>query len=95
MGGRTSGARAWIAAAAAVLALAAGGAALAETTSGWEVAPAASKYATLQSLAALGQNDIWAAGYRYDTRRSVWAPATEHWDGQRWRFVSAPHATPG
>src|SRR5207244_10649275 len=32
---------------------------------------------------------------RYDTRRSVWAPATEHWDGRRWQFVSAPHATAG
>jgi hypothetical protein len=85
----------WAAAAAAALALAAAGVAGAEVESGWQVVPAASKFATLQSLAALGPNDVWAAGYRYDTRRSVWAPATEHWDGQRWRFVGAPHATPG
>jgi hypothetical protein len=89
--------RGWLAvAAAAVLALAAGGGARAQLhASGWNVVPAPSRFATLNSLASLSESDIWAAGYRYDTQRGVYAPATEHWNGQQWRFFTAPHETPG
>jgi hypothetical protein len=45
---------------------------------------------TLQSIAVISANDIWAVGYRYDNN-AVQLTLALHWDGTQWNYVPTPN----
>ena len=51
----------------------------------------------LTGVAALGQNDVWAVGYRLVTSGDIPVAKTlvMHWDGTAWWVVSSPSAGTG
>jgi hypothetical protein len=50
---------------------------------------------SLSSVAAVTDNDIWAAGWGWDQTLNAYRTVIEHWNGQRWSLVSSPNATNG
>jgi hypothetical protein len=56
-----------------------------------QAAPVAAYECTLESLAPLAANDVWAAGTYLDNSRDYASVAlVEHWDGHSWRIVQTP-----
>jgi hypothetical protein len=65
--------------------------------SAWSVVPSphlSSTYNTLQSIAAVSANRIWAAGYRTVSGHEV-VSFVERWDGAQWRMESTPNRPDG
>jgi hypothetical protein len=73
-----------------------GDASLAEHWDGtrWKVVPtpneikAGSNY--LKGVAAIGPDDVWAAGFWFSNAQFVGHPLMEHWDGKAWSLVEVP-----
>lgn len=56
-----------------------------------QAAPVAAYECTLESLAAVSANDVWAAGtYLDDARDFLPVSLVEHWDGHSWTIVPTP-----
>jgi WD40 repeat protein/photosystem II stability/assembly factor-like uncharacterized protein len=60
----------------------------------WSVVPAATagRIPTLDAVAAISANDVWAVGSYYGDMigQAPGLPLTEHWDGTQWRVVATP-----
>src|SRR5438067_3869336 len=64
----------------------------------WEVvaSPNAGRQAnSLSSVAAVADNDVWAAGWAFNAQLNAYRTVTEHWNGTRWSLVRSPNATNG
>jgi len=44
----------------------------------------------LVTASATSANDVWAAGYYFDTTTNTNEPLIEHWNGTQWKLVTAP-----
>lgn len=65
--------------------------------SAWAVVPSpylSSTYNTLQSVAAVSSNRVWAAGYRTINDHEV-VSFVERWDGSQWRIEPTPNIPNG
>jgi hypothetical protein len=65
--------------------------------SAWSVVPSphlSSTYNTLQSVAAVSANRVWAAGYRTVDDHEV-VSLVERWNGTQWRVESTPNRPDG
>jgi hypothetical protein len=51
--------------------------------------PGATHSASLDGVVALGAKNVWAVG-EYRGSQNSQRPLVEHWDGRRWKVVSAP-----
>jgi hypothetical protein len=94
--GRRSRARPlFVALLAAVLPLlGATGAHAATDGSRWSIVPL-THWGTVTGLSGISSSDLWAVGYFYDQYQGRYRPLTEHWNGTKFRFISAPTATHG
>ncbi|MGB8344370.1 MAG: hypothetical protein WCD86_05770 [Ktedonobacteraceae bacterium] len=45
----------------------------------------------LVTASATSANDVWAAGYYFDTTTNTNEPLIEHWDGTSWSIISSPN----
>lgn len=64
----------------------------------WQVvaSPNAGRQAnSLSSVAAVGDNDVWAVGWAFNPQLNAYRTVTEHWNGTRWSLVRSPNATNG
>ena len=50
--------------------------------------------ATLQSVSAVGPNDVWAFGLQYTDPMGDSVPLIEHWDGTTWSVAQSAPGTP-
>jgi hypothetical protein len=59
---------------------------------GWDIVDTGVRLsnATLNGVAAISANDVWAVGSHSDASGTVNMPLTIHWDGERWSQVEAP-----
>lgn len=61
---------------------------------GWQIitSPNGSRQVNeLQSVSALAENDVWAAGVSCDTERTLGSTLIEHWNGSQWSVVPSPN----
>ncbi len=54
--------------------------------SAWSTVPRPGDYGTLNSVAAVAANDVWAVGQYFSSGSTL----TEHWDGSDWSIVPSP-----
>ncbi len=48
------------------------------------------QFSSVEGLAAISSDDVWAAGYDYDITRQQTIPLILHWDGSAWSNVPVP-----
>lgn len=53
--------------------------------------PLGASSVTLNGVTALAPNNIWAAGYAFNTSTNNEQTLTEHWNGSGWAVVSSPN----
>lgn len=50
---------------------------------------------SLASVAAAGDNDVWAVGWAFNQQLNAYRTQVQHWDGVLWSLVKSPNATNG
>src|SRR5437762_6039436 len=64
----------------------------------WEIVASANagrQANSLSSVAAVADNDVWAAGWAFNAQLNAYRTVTEHWNGTRWSLVRSLNATNG
>src|SRR2546430_51279 len=60
----------------------------------WEIVASANagrQANSLSSVAAVADNDVWAAGWAFNAQLNAYRTVTEHWNGTPWNIVSSPN----